>query len=568
MGIAEARNDEYGNTAERSRGGSAATSGGTFPEQGDLLARLGIAIVEAGPVPEMLARLADAARDLTGARYSAIGVMGPDGDLIDFITSGMDESVARAIGDLPRGRGLLGAIRPGGGSIRLDDIGSDSRSVGYPPGHPDMTSFLGTPVRLGDRHFGNLYVTDAGSGAFTDRDEQLIEALAAYAAVAIRGGELRDERQRWIDGLQGVCDITAALSDPTRELSRVLPGAARRARALLGCDTVGIALGAPGELTVPYAFGPNALRLEAAEAFATEEEIAPRIAPLSCLLSYFGDGQTGGAIVIVSEGGPGPWRKDVADVLARHVGAAVHASRAADQVRDELIAESDERARELAIRLERESQELALAAQESERARIARELHDETGQLLTAISLRLKGFGPRLEDPLLAAEIDELRGHVRGVQTAIRTFLGQLRPVNLERGLGSAVAQLADDASRGSSCAFEATCDALPPMDEEIEVAIYRIAQEAITNVLRHSRASHASVILAAEGGRLRLSVEDDGRGFSTDVAHEGFGLTGIHERAGLVGGDVRVDSAPGTGTAVVVDIALTGTTTEPRDSA
>ena len=104
-------------------------------------------------------------------------------------------------------------------------------------------------------------------------------------------------------------------------------------------------------------------------------------------------------------------------------------------------------------------------------------------------------------------------------------------------------------------------------MDEEIEVAIYRIAQEAITNVLRHSRASHASVILAAEGGRLRLSVEDDGRGFSTDVAHEGFGLTGIHERAGLVGGDVRVDSAPGTGTAVVVDIALTGTTTEARDS-
>ena len=244
-------------------------------------------------------------------------------------------------------------------------------------------------------------------------------------------------------GLQGVCDITAALSDPTRELSRVLPGAARRARALLGCDTVGIALGAPGELTVPYAFGPNALRLEAAEAFATEEEIAPRIAPLSCLLSYFGDGQTGGAIVIVNEGGPGPWRKDVADVLARHVGAAVHASRAADQARDELIAESDERARELAIRLERESQELALAAQESERARIARELHDETGQLLTAISLRLKGFGPRLEDPVLAAEIDELRGHVRGVQTAIRTFLGQLRPVNLERGLGSAVAQLA-----------------------------------------------------------------------------------------------------------------------------
>lgn len=555
--IAEPRSDDCGNAAE----GDAARLGAQeiSPEQGELLARLGIAMVESGSLAQMLPRLAEAARDLTGARYAAIGVVGADGRLTDFITSGVDRETTERIGALPRGRGLLGAIRAEKGTIRIDDIASDPRSAGFPPGHPVMTSFLGTPIRLADRHFGNIYVTDSPSGAFGGRDEQLIRALAAYAAVAIRGGELGQERQRWVDGLEGVCAIAASLSAPDRDLDQLLPEAARRARNLLGCDTVGIAIGSEGAVCVPYAFGRSALRLETAEDPASSAAFASCVAPLECLVSPFED-PDGGGIVVVTEGTAGRWQVEIAAILARHVGGAVAASRAAEKARLGLIAESEAHRRELSARLERQSQERALMAQEGERARVARELHDETGQLLTAISLRLKGLGQRLDDDALAAEVDDLRGHVREVQTSIRRFLQDLRPVNLEQGLGPAITELADQASRESSCTFESIVDPLPPIDGEIEVAVYRIAQEAVTNVVRHSGARRATVALVSADRRLRLSVEDDGRGFDTDAPRDGFGLSGIRERVELVGGTLRLDSSPDAGTAVIVDVALPAT--------
>lgn len=525
--------------------------------QVDLLARLGISLVESGPVPDILARLAAAARELTGARYAAIGVVGPDGILDDFITSGIDAETREKIGSLPRGRGLLGVIHAEDRPVRIADIGADPRSVGFPDGHPPMTSFLGTPIRLGRRHFGNLYVTDATDGCFSASDEQLIEALAAFAAVAIRGGELRQERQRWVEGLEGVCDITAALNRPDRELESVLPEATRRARALLDCDTVGIALGTSESLSVTYAFGVSALRLESAGSFVLASELRSSVSPRECYLARFGARHVAGAIVVVTTGDPGPWRRDVAEILAEHVGGAVTAARAVAEVREGLLEESDARAAELSERLEREAQERALVAQEAERSRIARELHDETGQLLTGISLRLKGLSPRLDDPALEGEVDDLRGHVREVQAAIRRFLRQLRPVDLDKGLSAALVEMTAVATRDSGCMFTSECDSLPPLTEEIEVAIYRIAQESITNILRHSEATEAKVLLTAEGRHIRLSVEDDGRGFSAEQPQAGFGLSGIRERVDLIGGTVRIDSSPGTGTALIVDLSL-----------
>ena len=525
--------------------------------EADLLAQLGVELAEAGRVNDMLVRLADAAREVTHARYAAIGVVGPDGQISDFFTSGLDEDARRRIGDPPRGLGLLGAIRSSAGPIRIADIGADPRATGFPEGHPSMTSFLGTPIRVRERHFGNIYVTDSDEGEFTPRDERLIQALAAFAAVAIRGGELRDERQRWIDGLEGVCGIAATLSRPGQDLGELLPEAARRSRALLNCDTVGVALGAETGLRVPYAFGPRALRLEAIGAFASAGELQGRLTPHSCHVAPFGEGDAAGAIVVVADGEVGHWREEVADILAQHVGGAVVAAQTVSDVKRDLREESDARTAALAAELERRSQQRAVMAQEGERARIARELHDETGQLLTGISLRLKGLGQRLGDSALEGEIDDLRGHVRGVQDAIRRFLRELRPVDLDEGLASAVSDLVTEASSESSCHFKASCDPLPPLPEEVEVALYRIAQEGITNVLRHSDADHATVTLSSTGTSLRLSIEDDGRGFLEGADTAGHGLTGIRERVELIGGGVRISSTPGAGTAVVVDLGL-----------
>ncbi|MGZ8750821.1 MAG: GAF domain-containing protein, partial [Pseudonocardia sp.] len=162
-------------------------------------------------LPMVLHRIADAARELVGARYAALGVLAPDGGLAEFVHVGMDDRQAARIGQLPEGKGLLGALIEDPQPIRLARITDDSRSCGFPPDHPPMTSFLGVPIRIRDEVFGNLYLAESGRGEFTAEDEELIKALAATAATVIDNARLYEAAQERGEWLQASASIARRL---------------------------------------------------------------------------------------------------------------------------------------------------------------------------------------------------------------------------------------------------------------------------------------------------------------------------------------------------------------------
>ena len=152
----------------------------------------------------VLQTVTDKARELTNAEYGALGVLHADGDRLEtFITSGMPAAEAERIASMPVGKGLLGAVIQSRVVIRVDDVGADSRSAGMPSGHPDMGSFLGVPIRIGDRIFGNLYLTNKRDAtSFSDRDEAIVAMLAAHAAVSIENARQFHTLQRLLEELR------------------------------------------------------------------------------------------------------------------------------------------------------------------------------------------------------------------------------------------------------------------------------------------------------------------------------------------------------------------------------
>jgi signal transduction histidine kinase len=152
----------------------------------------------------VLQTVTDKARELTSAAYSALGVLNPEGDGLErFITSGLDEAQKKRMGEQPQGLGLLGAVTEATEPIRVDDLQEDPRSAGIPGTHPSMRSFLGVPIRIGDRAFGNLYLTNTGGkGPFTERDETIVTMLAAQAAVSIENARQFRTLQRLLDELR------------------------------------------------------------------------------------------------------------------------------------------------------------------------------------------------------------------------------------------------------------------------------------------------------------------------------------------------------------------------------
>ena len=200
-------------------------------------------------LPVVLRRVVEAARELIGARYAALGVIAPDGHLSEFVHVGMpDEDVAR-IGHLPQGKGLLGALIDDPAPIRLDRLGDDDRSSGFPPGHPPMDTFLGVPIRVRDEVFGNLYLTGSTRGAFTAEDEELAKALAATAGGAIdnaRHYATARSRQQW---LQATAAITRQMLNPEQvpstrrgDYSRPLQLIAEQSADLAAADLVTVVL--------------------------------------------------------------------------------------------------------------------------------------------------------------------------------------------------------------------------------------------------------------------------------------------------------------------------------------
>ena len=226
------------------------------------LLTIGRGLVAKLSVEVVLEEILEAAMELTGARYAALGVLNEKRtELERFITAGIDAKTRRAIGDLPRGRGVLGVLIDDPRPLRTSDVGMHPRSYGFPDGHPPMHSFLGVPIVIRGESWGNLYLTEKAEAAFTEQDEEAAVVLADLAATAIANAKLyetserrRTELERAVRGLEATRDIATAIGMAT-SLDRVLELIVKRGRALINANTVLIMLREGDTLVVTAAAG-------------------------------------------------------------------------------------------------------------------------------------------------------------------------------------------------------------------------------------------------------------------------------------------------------------------------
>jgi signal transduction histidine kinase len=524
----------------------------------------------------LLDRVLETAADLTGAGYAAVGVLDDDRrELARFLTRGIDEAGHRAIGDLPRGRGLLGVLIDDPRPLRLGDVGEHPRSYGFPPGHPPMRTFLGVPIVIRGEAWGNLYLTEkAGGEPFTPEDEDAAIVLADWAAIAIENARLyrsvagrRDELEYAVRGLEATTAIALAVGAET-ELERVLELVVKRARALVEAHDVLILLRDGDELVIAAGAGYVTIgeraRFPLAGSTAGEvlaegrsRRIADAARELRVSPAQLGvEGATTALLV------PLVYRSTSLGVLAafdRLDGDGAFTPE--DEQLLEAFAVQAATAVATATTVEADRLRRSLAAAEAERGRWARELHDETLQALGALKVLLSS-ATRLDDAeamraAMRQAIEQLSGDIQ----SLRSMIAELRPPALdELGLGPALTSLTQRTSTTTGLEVRADVDLAgdPRLTAEVETTVYRVVQEALTNVAKHASAATVELSVRRAEHDVLIAVSDDGVGF--DPAGDvdgGFGLAGMRERVDLAGGELSVLPAASAGTVVRARIPL-----------
>ena len=529
------------------------------------LIEAGIALGSELSLDALLQKLAETAADLTGAHYAALGVIDDSGEGLErFVYTGIEPEQAERIGELPRGRGILGALITDARSLRLDSIGDDPRSVGLPPNHPPMRGFLGVPILLRGRAYGNLYLTEKTDGRFTGEDQELVETLATQAAVAIENARLYESATRWSEQLEALNEVGIALAGEF-ELPRLLKLIARRLRGLIGARVVTIALpAADGTLRIETADGERAddilgLQLERADSKSgrvlvrgeaervdsvaddpeVDQEAARRLSAHSGLfVPLVAGGRAIGIIVAHDKEGGDPRFSD--DDLRL---AETFAARAAVAV-------------DMSARVAGDALRRVVEAQELERRRLARELHDQTGQELTSVLLGLKAVEEATNDAERYEALRSVREQVVETLHDVRRLAVELRPKALDDfGLVPALERLRDTFVEQTGMRVDLESQIRERLPTDVETALYRIVQEALTNIVKHAQARAVSIVLAQSPRAVTAVIEDDGRGFTPDHGREGLGLLGMGERLALLGGRLKIESSPGAGTTIVAEV-------------
>ena len=517
----------------------------------------------------VLDRVLQTAREITKARYAALGILNEQRtELEQFLTSGVEEQAKSAIGALPRGRGVLGTLIEHPQPLRLADVGRHPSSYGFPAGHPVMRSFLGVPIRIRGRAWGNLYLTEKEGGEFSERDEEAAVILADWAAVAIDNARLyetserrRQEAEKAIRGLEATRDVAVAIGGEIA-LEHVLELIVKRGRALVGARSLVIMLREGYELVVQASAGHvqemRGTRLPIAESTSGQvlerrrpERITDVAARLRIAPTQFGvaDSQTALLVPMVYRG----YGVGVLAAFDRGEGSSVFSEDDEQLLRT--FAASAATAVALAQSVQADRLRSSLAAADAERRRWARELHDETLQGLGGLRVLLSSArrGDDLEQAQTA--MSEAVEHIEREIANLRSIITELRPAALdELGLRTAIEALLDRHREQSGFEIDGEL-ALPGpsseqarLGEDLETTVYRLVQEALTNVVKHARANRVRVTVGASEGELLVEVQDDGVGFDPDVAGDGFGLAGMHERVALAGGTLSIDSG-GRGT-------------------
>jgi len=531
------------------------------------LVEAGIALSSELTLDAVLQRLIEAAAELTGARYAALGVVDASGkELERFLTHGIDPETHATIGDLPRGRGILGVLIRDARPLRLHDIADDDRSVGFPPNHPPMQTFLGVPVLLRGIAYGNLYLTEkAGGEDFTDEDEEVVTLLASQAAVAIENARLYESSREWARQLESLDEITNAMLSEI-EPARLLQLIVDHMSGLLDARFVAVLIATgDGWLEIAAAHGESAAEL-VGQRLPVERSKSGRVfleGTPARVDSVLDDPDADPDLMRRLGGRAGLWAPLV--VRDETIGVLMALDR---RQADPRFTDADLRltqrfatraavAVDLSRRVARTTVQRIVGGQEQERRRLSRELHDETGQALTSILLGLKAIEDARGTDRFPAALADLRELVVATLQDVRRLAVELRPKALDDfGLVPALERLTSAFAEQTGIAVHLESRLPEPrLPPEIETVLYRVVQEALTNVVKHAHAEHVSVLLHARQGRVAIVIEDDGRGFTESDETTGIGLLGMRERVALVGGTVAVESSAGTGTTIVVEV-------------
>jgi signal transduction histidine kinase len=520
----------------------------------------------------LLEKLVRSAAELIGAQFAALGVIDESGGFLErFVTAGIDAATQEAIGDQPRGRGILGALIRDAQPLRLANLRDDPRSVGFPPNHPPMTTFLGVPVMLRGVAYGNLYLTEKhGGGEFTDEDEEIATLLAAQAAVAIENARLYESATRWSQQLETLHEVLRSIVDET-EIDRLLTLVCTHVRDLTNARLAFAALAdeQDSDLTIVACSG---------EADAVEALVGHRIGRRGSKLGGVLDRRQSARVDSLLDD------PEVAQAETRAMGArtglyvplvAKDGALGAIAVHDKLggngrFSDADLRLVEifaaraavavaLSRRVARDTVRKVVAAQEAERRRLALELHDETGQALTSILLGLRAIRSAGNDTDAEQAEADVRALVVQALQDVRALAVELRPAALDDfGLGPALERLAQTFSERSGIETSVEVHLQERLPPEIETTLYRVVQEALTNVVKHAGAAHVSIVLARRESGVAATIDDDGRGFAVhDVREDALGLVGMRERVALVGGTLTVESSPASGTTLAAQVPL-----------
>jgi len=522
----------------------------------------GLALAAELSLPVLLQRIVDLAAELTGARYGALGVLATDeAGLSDFITSGLSHEQRTAIGELPRGRGILGVLIREPASLRIRAITEDPRSSGFPPHHPAMRSFLGAPIRAHGRVFGNLYLTDKqGASEFTDDDEAAILVLATQAGVAIANAQLYAElqlRERWLDSVREVA-TSLLVGDRSRKALQLV---AERARELGNADMATISVPEGEGLRIVVADGAGAhdlLGVEvpllgslSAEVIRTERAMVVADAGRSPLTQPMVSVARVGPMILV----PLALRSAAGGVLA--VGRL--AGRPGFGPADIPLLESFAEQASVALEYARAVSEISRLGMIEDRERIARDLHDGVIQSLFAVGIGLQGTAAVVGDPRLADRIQQFVSEIDRVIGDVRSYIFGLRPSVLSSGnLANTLEQLAHEVQERTGVTVVVEIDV--SLERELEsgsAQIVHIVREALSNMGRHAGATTCRVSIRRDRDAAVIEVDDDGSGFDPASAPRGMGLGNLEERAEAIGGSLEVESVPGSGTIVRVRVPL-----------
>jgi len=515
-------------------------------------------------LPVVLRRVVDAARELIGARYAALGVIAPDGHLSEFVHSGMpDEDVAR-IGHLPQGKGLLGALIDDPAPIRLDRLGDDERSSGFPPGHPPMDTFLGVPIRVRDDVFGNLYLTGSTRGAFTAEDEELAKALAATAGGAIdnaRHYATARSRQQW---LQATAAITRQMLNPERvpaprrgDYTRPLQLIAELSANLAAADLVTVLLPRQKsqDLWVEIAVGDSAPALADIPRVPIAGSLSGRVftsgEPLRVSTPHeledtppasTGELEVGPVMIVPLTGSQGTLGVLTA---ARRTGRPAFTADEVDMAAGFAAQAS------VAIELAEARSEQSRAAMLDERDRIAADLHDHVIQRLFATGLGLQSVAGLAGPGRVADRIHQAIVDLDETISQIRTSIFQLNhtPQANPSGVRSELLEVVTDAA--VALGFEPAVRFAGLLEDTLTGDVVRdlvaVLREGLSNVARHAHARSVDVRITATPDRVSVEVHDDGDGMADTDRRSG--LANLRHRAERRGGAFTLTARDPRGT-------------------